>query len=215
MSDGFLESADEYLALAQERMTKAGMGARVGFGERAAVLVVDLITGFTDARSPMASDLDSQVQVTSKVLEAARAATLPIVLTTSYAVSGRWSSKVPSNQLLVPGSEWVEIDARLNQVASDLLLVKAYASCFFGTDLLSRLVSRDVDTVIITGCTTSGCIRATAVDACSLGFRTIVVSDGVGDRAPLSHKVTLFDLDNKYADVVESSAVLEYLEKQV
>jgi nicotinamidase-related amidase len=110
--------------------------------------------------------------------------------------------------MLVPGSEWVEVDSRLEPRDGETLLHKSYPSCFFGTDLISRLVARGVDTLIMAGCTTSGCIRATAVDACSLGLRTIVVEDAVGDRAPLSHKVALFDIDAKYGDVVGSSDAL-------
>ena len=93
-----------------------------------------------------------------------------------------------------------------------MLLVKKYASCFFGTDLMSRLATHGVDTLLIAGCTTSGCVRATAVDACSYGLRTIVIEDAVGDRAELPHYANLFDIDAKYGDVVSLSEALEYLE---
>ena len=99
----------------------------------------------------------------------------------------------------------------LGRADGDMLLVKKDASCFFGTDLVSRLVSRGVDTLIITGCTTSGCVRASAVDSCSYGLHTIVVEDAVGDRAPLSHLTCLFDIDAKYGDVTTTDAVVEYL----
>jgi nicotinamidase-related amidase len=94
-----------------------------------------------------------------------------------------------------------------------MLLVKKYASCFFGTDLAARLVTRQVDTLLITGCTTSGCVRATAVDACSLGLHTIVVQEAVGDRAELPHIANLFDIDAKYGDVVDLQDALGYLER--
>ena len=90
--------------------------------------------------------------------------------------------------------------------------VKKYASCFFGTDLAARLISRQVDTLIVTGCTTSGCVRATVVDACSYGFRTIVVEEAVGDRAELPHAASLFDIDAKYGDVVGLPEARSYLE---
>jgi nicotinamidase-related amidase len=94
---------------------------------------------------------------------------------------------------------------------SDSLLVKKYASCFFGTDLVPRLLSRQVDTLIITGCTTSGCVRATAVDAVQTGLRPMVVREAVGDRSAAAHAQSLFDLDAKYADVVSLEETLHYL----
>lgn len=93
-----------------------------------------------------------------------------------------------------------------------MLLVKKYASCFFGTDLVARLQSRRVDTVLLAGCTTSGCVRATAVDACSYGFHTIVVEEAVGDRAELPHLASLFDIDAKYGDVVSLEEAAGYLD---
>jgi nicotinamidase-related amidase len=105
----------------------------------------------------------------------------------------------------------VEVDPRLNRRPNEMLLVKKYASCFFGTDLASRLLSRRVDTLLITGCTTSGCVRASAVDACSYGFHTIVVEDAVGDRAELPHLASLFDIDSKYGDVVGLAEAVNYL----
>jgi maleamate amidohydrolase len=216
MNDELDRLAREHLAELHERLSARGFGGRMGFGARPAVLVVDLIRGFTDLRSPLASDLDAQVANTRRILEAARAAGAPVIFSTvSYdealEEAGVWSLKVPNNSWLVEGSEWVEIDERLGRAPGDMLLVKKYASCFFGTDLASRLVSHGVDTLIITGCTTSGCVRASAVDACSTGLHTIVVEDAVGDRAPLSHLTCLFDIDAKYGDVTTTDAVIEYL----
>jgi nicotinamidase-related amidase len=209
--------AREHLAEMHEKLSAKGFAGRVGFGARPAVLVVDMIRGFTDERSPLASNLDREVENTSRILEAARAAGAPVLLSTvSYDEAldeaGLWARKVPNNEWLVEGTEWVQIDERLGRQAGDMLLIKKYASCFFGTDLVSRLVSRQVDTLIVTGCTTSGCVRASAVDSCSYGFHTIVVEDAVGDRAPLSHLTCLFDIDAKYGDVTTTDAVIEYLE---
>jgi nicotinamidase-related amidase len=94
-----------------------------------------------------------------------------------------------------------------------MLLVKKYASCFFGTDLAARLITRGIDTLLITGCTTSGCVRASAVDACSFGLHTIVIQEAVGDRADLPHIANLFDIDAKYGDVVGLDEALAYLEQ--
>jgi nicotinamidase-related amidase len=207
---------EEYDRLRKEFQDK-GFGRRVGFGQRPAVLAVDFITGFTDLRSPLAGDLDTQLAATNALLEPARAAGIPVIFSTvaydaELQEAGIWVRKIPANSWLVEGSEWVEVDARLNQRPNETTLVKKYASCFFGTDLAARLISRRVDTLIITGCTTSGCVRATAVDACSYGFHTIVVEEAVGDRAALPHAASLFDIDAKYGDVVGLDETLSYLQ---
>jgi nicotinamidase-related amidase len=205
----------EYARLREEFRAK-GFGSRVGFGQRPALLAVDFITGFTDLRSPLAGNLDTQLDATNRLLEPARRAGIPIVFSTvaydaELQEAGIWVRKIPANKWLVEGSEWVEVDKRLEQRPNETTLVKKYASCFFGTDLAARLVSRRVDTLIITGCTTSGCVRATAVDACSFGFHTIVVEEAVGDRAALPHAASLFDIDAKYGDVVSLDETLAYL----
>jgi nicotinamidase-related amidase len=217
MNDELERLARQHLAELRDGMSAKGFFGRMGFGARPAVLVVDLIRGFTDERCPLASNLDSQVENTRRILDAARDAGAPVILSTvdydeDLDEAGRWSLKVPSNEWLKRGSEWIEVDERLAPQRGDMLLVKKYASCFFGTDLVSRLTSQAVDTVIITGCTTSGCVRASAVDACSYGFHTIVVEDAVGDRAPLSHLTCLFDIDAKYGDVTTTDAVVEHLQ---
>src|SRR4051794_15699364 len=190
---------DQHLDEMKARLVERGMAGRVGFGERPALLVVDLVCGFTDpGASPLAHDVSAEIEVTRKLLDAARGASVPVIFSIPVAEGGLWSRKIPSNNMLVPGSDWVQVDERLAPIEGETLLQKSYPSCFFGTDLISRLVARGVDTLIMAGCTTSGCIRATAVDACSLGLHTIVVEEAVGDRAPLSHKVALFDIDAKY-----------------
>lgn len=216
MSEELERLADRHLAELHERLRQRGFAGRAGYGERPAVLVVDFIKGFTDERCPLAANFDAELVVTRAVLDAARAARIPRILATSeydaaLEEAGAWARKIPSNSWLEADTEWVEIDDRLGRADDDMVMVKKYPSCFFGTDLASRLVSRAVDTVIVAGCTTSGCIRASAVDACSLGFRVIVVGDAVGDRAPLSHRASLFDIDVKYGDVVHSGDVLAYL----
>lgn len=206
---------DEYARLRREFRDK-GFGSRVGFGQRPALLAIDFITGFTDLRSPLAGDLDDQLAATNRLLAPARAAGIPVIFSTvaydaELQEAGIWIRKIPANSSLVEGSEWVEIDKRLDQQPNETTLVKKYASCFFGTDLAARLISRRVDTLIIAGCTTSGCVRATAVDSCSYGFHTIVVEEAVGDRAALPHAASLFDIDAKYGDVVGMAQALAYL----
>ena len=195
---------------------RKGFAARVGFGQRPALLVIDIIRGFTDLRSPLASNLDDQVSAIRTMLGVAREREVPVIFSTvaydaDLQEGGIWIRKIPSNSWLVEGSEWVELDERLERQSREMLLVKKYASCFFGTDLAARLVSRNIDTLMITGCTTRGCVRATAVDACSLGLHTIVVQEAVGDRAELPHIANLFDIDAKYGDVVELAEAVDYL----
>lgn len=194
-----------------------GFGERVGFGLRPALVVIDVIRAFTEEESPLSSDLSSQIQMINSLTPAARRVGAPVVFTTvaydrHLSEAGVWIRKVPTHGWLREGTEWIESDPRVEREDEDQWLVKKYASCFFGTDLLSRLVSRGVDTVLIAGCTTSGCVRATAVDACSYGLRAIVVEECVGDRAELPHLASLFDIDAKYGDVVSTDQAREYLD---
>lgn len=218
MSDDLAARVAEHYARTRERLAERGFHGRVGFGERPALLVIDLARAFTDPSSPLGADLDAQVAASAILLDAAHAARVPVVLTTiGYSPAlddaGVWRHKIPSSSLLVEGSEWVEIDPRLGRREHDQVLVKKYASCFFGTDLASRLVSRGVDTLLIAGCTTSGCVRASAVDACSLGLRVAVVEEAVGDREPVSHLASLYDIDCKYGDVVSLEEATGYLHR--
>jgi maleamate amidohydrolase len=201
----------EHLDALRDELRGRGLGGRMGFGKRPALLVVDLVRAFTDPASPLGSDLDAVVAASAELAAAARAAGAPVIFAVPLAEEaeqGIWRTKIPANDLLAPGSEEVEPDPRLGVEPGDQLLQKTYPSCFFGTDLGTQLLGRGIDTVVICGASTSGCIRATAVDACSSGLRTIVVGDAVGDRAALSHLVTLFDLDLKYADVVSGAEAL-------
>ncbi|MCK9511560.1 MAG: isochorismatase family protein [Pigmentiphaga sp.] len=197
-----------------------GFGLTMGFGQRPALVVVDVIRGFTDPAMPLGSDLDDVVVQVNRLLEACRPRGIPVFfMTVSYDEpnledAGVWALKQKGAQTLRTGSDAVKLDPRLRAEPGDPVLVKKYASSFFGTDLLSRLVSRGVDTLLITGCTTSGCVRATAVDAVQNGLRPMVVREAVGDRSQAAHEQSLFDLQAKYADVVEVETVLEYLRRR-
>lgn len=193
-----------------------GFGLRIGFGKRPALIVIDLIKAFTDSSMMLGSNLDSQIAATKKLLASARERDIPILFSTviyndaDLRDAGIWSLKQKGAVTLKAGPS-VEVDPRLDVRPTDSLLVKKYASCFFGTDLVSRLTSQQVDTVILTGATTSGCVRATAVDAVQNGFRPMVVREAVGDRSEAAHKQSLFDLDAKYADVVSLEETQNYL----
>jgi nicotinamidase-related amidase len=210
--DGINDELERLAGIYAER----GFAGRVGYGSRPALLVVDLIRGFTDPASDLGGDLDAELAATRQLVDACHDVGAPVIFSTvSYdpalAEAGVWADKIESSSWLVTGTPWVEVDERSGRRAEDMILVKKYASCFTGTDLISRLVSRGVDTLLIAGATTSGCVRASAVDACSYGFRTIVVREAVGDRALLPHLVNLFDIDMKYGDVVSLSSALDFV----
>jgi maleamate amidohydrolase len=204
----------------KQHLRSIGFGQPLGIGRMPAIVVIDLIYAFTNPGSPQSAPLDQQIDATRTLLHAARARSIPIFLTTieydaSFEEAGVFGRKTAmSLNHLVRGTDWVAIDDRLEVAESDQILVKKYPSCFFGTDLTSRLVTRGVDTLLIAGCTTSGCVRATAVDACSLGFRPIVVEEAVGDRAPISHLASLFDIDCKYGDVMKLAPVMHELSQR-
>ena len=195
---------------------RKGFSSRSGYGTRPALLIVDFINGFTDSSTGLGGDYGAELAVTAKLLEEFRARALPVYFTTvAYEPhlrdGGHFVTKVPALSILVKGSDWVNVDDRIRPRPSERVVLKKYASAFFDTRLDMELQGLGVDTVIIVGCTTSGCIRASAIDSMQNGFRTVVVRDAVGDRAQTPHEVNLFDINAKYGDVVSSRDVLEYL----
>jgi nicotinamidase-related amidase len=194
-----------------------GFHGRAGFGERPALVVVDVNRGFTDPDSPLVCDLDACVAQIARMLEAFRRAELPVVFTTvCYDDFGKQAAavfleKVPALLVLEPGSPWVEIDPRIAPADGEPVLSKYFASAFFGTTLASVLASAGADTVVVTGASTSGCVRATALDAMQHGYRVVVPREAVGDRSQAAHEANLYDLDTKYADVVPVGDVLSEL----
>ncbi len=201
----------------EEFFRRRGFGIKIGFGERPALIVIDMLKGFTDPAMPLGANLDREIEAQKPLIEVAHERDIPVIFSTviyeeaDIKDAGIWALKQKGARTLTAGSEAVRLDPRLDKRASDILLVKKYASCFFGTDLVPRLNSRRVDTLIVTGCTTSGCVRATAVDAVQNGFRPMVVREAVGDRSTAAHEQSLFDLDAKYADVVSLDETLQYL----
>lgn len=197
-----------------------GFGERGGFGHRPALIVVDMTLGFTDPESPLGSDLDGPVEAIQKLLEAARQAEIPVVFTTvAYRESDKVTAaafidKVPALLTLEAGSRWAKIDPRIAPRTEEPILNKLFASGFFGTGLSSLLTAAGVDTLIVTGASTSGCVRATVVDALQYGFRPVVPREAVGDRNPDAHKANLYDVDSKYGDVVSVEEILEYLDEK-
>ena len=204
-------------AEAKEVYAQSGLGASVTLGSRPAVLVIDFSCGFTDPECSLGSDMTEAVEQTKRLLDAARAKRLPVVYTTigfdaSLKDGGLWMQKVPSLADLQIGGKWVEIDPRLEPRDDETIVMKKCASGFFGTNLASILVSQGVDTVVLCGATTSGCVRGTAVDLLQYGWPTIVPRECVADRAQAPHEANLFDIQAKYADVVSVDDALAYLE---
>jgi nicotinamidase-related amidase len=202
---------------AREVYARARLGEPVTMGSRPAVLVVDFSCGFTDPECGLGSDLTAEVEATRRLLDVARAKGLLVVFTTigyeeSLKDGGLWLQKVPALAELQIGGRWVEVDPRLGPRDDEPVVLKKGASAFFGTNLPSILVTQGVDSVVLCGATTSGCIRATAVDLLQYGWPTIVPRECVGDRAQAPHESNLFDIQAKYADVVSFDEALEYLE---
>ena len=200
-------------------MHMQGFGGRGGLGRHPALIVVDMTLGFTDPESPLACDLEGPIEEIRKLLDAARQAEIPVVFTTiAYRESDRLTAaafidKVPALLELEAGSRWAEVDPRIAPRSSEPVLNKLFASAFFGTGLSSALTAAGVDTLIVTGASTSGCVRATVVDALQYGFRPIVPREAVGDRNPDAHEANLYDVDAKYGDVIYGEDTLMYLEK--
>jgi len=201
---------------AREVYAAAGLGQAVTLGSRPAVLVVDFSCGFTDPECTLGADMSAEVEATRRLLDAGRAKGLPVIFTTigyepSLKDGGLWLQKVPSLGDLQIGGRWVEIDPRLEPREDETIVLKKGASAFFGTNLPSILVSQNVDSVILCGATSSGCVRATAIDLLQYGYPTLVPRECVADRAQAPHEANLFDINAKYADVVPIDDVLEYV----
>lgn len=207
-----------YDAQTDQTYERAGFGAAVRRGTRPAVIVVDLNRGFTEPSFPSGADLSEVVAATATLLDTARAHDVPVVFTTiSYTAAEAdghaitWLDKATGMRDLREGSEAVQIDPRLPVHPGDHSIIKKGASAFFGTTVASLLAGLRRDTVLICGATTSGCIRATAVDAVQSGFTVLVPRDCVGDRAEGPHEANLFDIQAKYGDVITLADARDYL----
>jgi maleamate amidohydrolase len=186
---------------------KQGFGNRMGFGKKPALVVIDFINAFADAEQFGGGNIQSAIDHTEELLALARHYEMPVVFTSQTHADdgtedGLFHNKAPGLSTLVPGSHAVQMVDQLKPRRGERVIHKHYPSGFFGTDLASWLQVRGVDTAIVTGCTTSGCVRATVLDAMCHGFRPIVPKECVGDRAIGPHEANLFDMEQKYADVL-------------
>ncbi|MEZ5818588.1 MAG: isochorismatase family protein [Hyphomicrobiaceae bacterium] len=191
---------------------------RLGFGKKAAVIVIDFIRAYTTPGAPFfGQGVVDAVDHSVPLLAAARKAKTPIIYTKvlyhpSGMDGGLFVKKVPALRMLVEGEPLAEIDPKIPPAPEDLVIVKNYPSCFFGTSLQSTLAGLGVDTLILIGCSTSGCVRAAAIDAIQYGYRVIVPRECAGDRHDAPHDANLFDINAKYGDVLPKSDVIAYLE---
>ncbi|RIX98490.1 isochorismatase family protein [Aureimonas flava] len=193
-------------------------GNRIGFGASPALLVIDFMKAYTTPGAPLfAPGVVAAVARTPALLAAARTAGVPVIHTNilyhapGCADGGVWVRKAPVMRDMVAGNPLAEFCEGVGPLDGEPVVTKQYASAFFATSLAPMLHAQGVDTVILAGCSTSGCIRASAVDAVQHGFRTIVVRDCVGDRHEGPHEANLFDIDSKYGDVVSLDEAVSHL----
>lgn len=195
-----------------------GFAGRSGFGQHPALVVVDFTNAFTDPEHRLGSYVGAEIAQTNKAIACFRARGLPIVFTAieydtpEAAASSNWRAKVEGVADLYRGSDATRQDQRLDRLTTDPIVNKLFASAFFGTELEALLRETGTDTVVIAGCSTSGCVRATAVDACQLGFRVVVCEEAVADRSRPAHDQALMDIDLKYGDVLALDAIEDCLE---
>jgi len=193
---------------------------RLGFGEKPALILVDFVQAYFDEGCPLYAGVEDALASALRIREHARAACIPVIYTNVvYYEEGRdggvFFKKVPVLKNFLVGDPMGEWPSGLQPALDELVITKQYPSAFFDTPLDATLKDSGIDTLIITGLTTSGCIRATCVDAMSNGFIPIVVADACGDRHEAPHEANLFDMNAKYSDVVSESEVIDYLQQLV
>lgn len=220
MSDDIRAALDKIFAADSELYANRGFQRRIGYGDRPALINIDLANAWTrPGHAFSCDDMDTIIPAVQVLLTSARAKRIPIVYTTTaYSVvagpnsdAGLWHLKIPAEELQ-EGTEAVAIDARVAPLDDEQVIVKKRASAFHGTYLAGFLRAANVDTVLLTGVTCSACVRNTCEDAIAEGFRPIIVREGVGDRAPGLVEWNLFDMDAKFGDVEPLENVLAYLD---
>jgi maleamate amidohydrolase len=200
--------------------SKQNFGNRIGFGERPALLIVDFTVGFNDPEQFGGGNIDAAVHRTVGLLAFARRAGLPVAHTRIvYAEDGSdagvFAMKAPNLKTLTEHAPGAQIVPELTPDTGELVVRKTQASAFFGTGVAAWLIQHRVDTLVVAGCTTSGCVRASVIDACSHNFRPVVARDCVGDRAIGPHEANLFDMSQKYADVIDRDEIIDGLSSRL
>ena len=188
---------------------------RVDLGKKPGLILVDMINGFTDSACALGTDCPDVVAANKTLLDAWRAKGLPVYFTTVVFHHENqakvFRQRVDALNVLTPDSHWVKVDSALEPIEGETLIEKRWASSFFKTDLDERMRAEGCDSAVVTGLTTSGCVRATVVDALQSDYPTWVPEEAVGDRNPDAHKANLFDMNAKYAEVVKMDEVLSHL----
>jgi len=205
-------------AAKEEIYVKSKLGGKAGFGKRPAIIVVDLQKGFTNPDAPGGGGMDGTVAAVNKLNQAARNKNIKIFFFhVGYRKDGIdlgvFGHKAFVLRDFITDSWLFELDDRLEVKEHDIIMEKHWSSAFFATHLVQSLITMHIDTVIITGATTAGCVNCTVIDSCSYGFRTVVVEEAVADRAKETHDMFLFNMGNKYADVVKLDEVIEQINK--
>jgi maleamate amidohydrolase len=200
------------------RNYQRAFGKRIGFGKRPALIMIDFVEAYFDTSCALYADVGDALASAIRLQAAARAAKIPVIYTNvvynkSVLNGGRFYQKSMTLHNFIEGSPMGAWPKGLVPADDELVISKQYPSAFFGTSLASTLTTLGVDTLIHTGVSTSGCVRATCVDCCSHGFIPIIVRDAVGDRHAAPHEANLFDMDAKYGDVVSEAETLACLEK--
>ncbi len=208
------------LSEAAQYYDNIGFADRVGFGRHPALLIIDCNHGCADPSiSPIGIPMHAELNHIRQLLDLSRAKGFPVVYTTVVYREGQlrdggwFVKKVPALAALRPDTKEVQIVPELAPLPGELVIEKCFPSGFYGTHMHSYLTRCGVDTVMVTGNSTSGCVRATVIDAVSAGFRVIIPKQCVADRVPLSHMVNLFDMDSKYGDVMELDDVMAELQR--
>ena len=205
--------------MAFEEVTANYVGAFDGslhFGSSPALVIVDVVMAYLDPDSPLYAACEDALESNMRLLAAARASGIPVIFSNVVFQAGGLDGglffcKVPALKVFTPGSPMGSFHPQLAPKDGEIVITKQYASAFFGTSLASTLTALRVDTVLVTGFSTSGCVRATALDALCEGFAPFVIRDAAADRDSAVHEGNLFDLQAKYAEVVETAAMLDYL----
>ena len=184
-----------------------------GIGSSLALVVVDMCRGFIDPSSPLGFECDELIEANIRLVNKFRENNLPVIFTTTLyrdqSEASIFRLKIPDLNILVPGSDETSFLEELSPNKDETLIEKKFASAFFETSLANHLNQIQVDSVIVSGVTTSGCVRATALDSMQNNFLTIVAEDCVGDRDLNAHRANLFDLQAKYADVLQSDTIFK------
>jgi maleamate amidohydrolase len=203
----------------QQLYSDQGFSGQVGFGKKPALLIRDLTIAFTESHSQLAIKIEDQLSATKQLIEEALVHNIPIIFSitiydSTNEVSRLWCQKFPSLQILDPQSTWVNIHPALSHYSYDIINPTVHITDLYNREVNDFLKERQIDTVILAGATTSGSIRANAVDALQRGYRVIIPKEAVGDRNQTWQNSTLLDLNARYADVINLERVIKGMEPQ-